>query len=111
MHMFIMQRKITVQEGYGDQVIERFSKPGIVEEQEGFIETTIMKKKQRRGEEEIVIEIRWESEDLWKQWEKSPAHIAGHKVKRNQPKPEYILNTEVTLYQVKAVKKPKLTAN
>ena len=35
----------------------------------------------RRGEEEVIMIVRWESEEAWKAWEKSPEHIAGHKEK------------------------------
>lgn len=105
--MFVQMRKIVVQEGFSDQIVERFSKPGIVEEQEGFIDTTFLVKKVRRGEEEVVIQIRWESELFWKQWEKSDAHIAGHKAKLGKAKPEYIISSEGGLYEVKAVKTAK----
>ena len=102
--MFIQMRKITVTEGHADEVVKRFSGAGIIEQQEGFIDSTIMVKKVRRGDEEVVIQIRWESEQHWKQWEKSDVHIAGHKAKIGKPKPEYIIHSEGGLYEVKAVK-------
>lgn len=104
--MFIQLRKITVSEESAEKVINQFSKPGIIEEQEGIVDIKILEKKVRRGEEEVIILVTWESEEHWKQWEKSDAHIAGHKAKRNQQKPEHILNVEVGMYEVKAVKKP-----
>jgi heme oxygenase (staphylobilin-producing) len=85
--MFVQMRKMVVTEGNADQVVERFSGKGLIEEQEGFIDATIMVKKVRRGDEEVVVMIKWESEDHWKQWEKSPAHIAGHKANLGKPKP------------------------
>lgn len=57
---------------------------GIVEQQEGFIDATVMVKKVRRGDEVVIVMIRWESEDHWKQWKKSEAHIAGHKASRGK---------------------------
>ncbi|MBU9723267.1 MULTISPECIES: antibiotic biosynthesis monooxygenase family protein [Bacillaceae] len=105
--MFVQLRKVTVTEGSSDKVVERFSKPGIIEEQEGFVDLSILVKKVKRGEEEVVILIKWESEDYWKQWEKSDAHIATHKANRGKPKPEHILNMEVDHYEVVGVKKAK----
>ncbi|AWB45223.1 antibiotic biosynthesis monooxygenase [Paenibacillus sp. CAA11] len=102
--MFVQIRRITVTEGNADKVVERFSSPGIVDEQEGFVDSQVFVKKASRGEEEVVVMIRWESEDHWKQWEKSDAHIAGHKANRGKPKPDYIVNTEVGMYELKAVK-------
>ncbi|WP_332629650.1 antibiotic biosynthesis monooxygenase [Halalkalibacter flavus] len=105
--MFIQLRKIQVTEGNANQVVERFSKPGIIEEQEGFIDSTVMTKKVRRGDEEVIVQIRWESEEHWKKWEKSEAHIAGHKANLGKPKPEYIIQSEGGLYNVHAVKTAK----
>ncbi len=56
-------------------------------------------------DEEVIVIIRWESEEYWKQWEKSEAHIASHKANLGKPKPEYIVSSEGALYEVKAVKK------
>jgi len=102
--MFVQMRKTVVKEGHADQVVQRFSKEGIIEQQEGFIDLTVMVKKVRRGDEEVVVMIRWESEEHWKNWEKSPEHIAGHKAKLGQPKPDYIISSEGGQYEIKAVK-------
>ncbi|GGA32350.1 heme-degrading monooxygenase HmoA [Kroppenstedtia guangzhouensis] len=103
--MFIMLRKMVVTEGHADQVVKKFSKEGPIEQQEGFIDLTVMKQKARQGEEAIVVMIRWESEDHWKQWEKSDTHLAGHRANRGQPKPDFLISTEVNTYEVQAVKK------
>ncbi|GIN18885.1 heme-degrading monooxygenase HmoA [Siminovitchia fordii] len=103
--MYIMMRKMVVVEGNAHKVIEQFSKEGIIEKQDGFIDVTVMKEKARRGEETVVAMIRWESEDHWKNWEKSDAHLAGHRAKKEQPKPDYLLRTEVSMYTVQTIKK------
>lgn len=77
----------------------------MIEKQEGFIELSVMVKKVRRGDEEVIILIHGKSEDYWKMWEKSEAHIAGHKAKLGKPKPEYIISSEGGLYDVKVSKK------
>lgn len=98
-------RKTIVTEGNADKVVERFSREGIIEKQPGFIDCTVMVKQVRRGDEEVVVLIRWESEEDWKNWEKSEEHIAGHKAKLGQPKPEYVVSTEGGKYEIKAIKK------
>lgn len=97
-------RKMVVTEGNAEKVVERFSKRGLVAEQEGFIESTVMVKKVRRGDEEVVIMTKWESEEYWKKWEKSDAHIAGHKANLGKPKPDYIISSKGGIYEVKSVK-------
>ena len=74
--MFVQIRKWTVTEGNSDKIVERFSRkpdqgPSKLEQREGFIGRELLVKNVRRGEEEVVMIIRWESEEAWKAWEKS----------------------------------------
>lgn len=108
--MFVQIRKWTVTEGNADKILERFRKkpnqgPSLLEQREGFISRELLVKNVRRGEEEVVMIIRWESEEAWKAWEKSPEHIAGHKKQIAEhggkpPKPEYVIAMEHGNYTV-----------
>ena len=102
--MFVQIRKWTVTEGNSDKILERFRKkpgqgPSLIEQREGFIGRELLVKKVTRGEEEVVMIIRWESEEAWKAWEKSPEHIACHKAKIKEhggkpPQPDYVIKME-----------------
>lgn len=98
--MFYQVRQLTVHEGTSEQVVERFSKRGKVEDMPGFISKDVLVKKVRRGNEEIMILVKWESEAAWKNWEKSPEHIAGHKakIKEGNPKPDYLVDSQHGIY-------------
>lgn len=108
--MFVQMRRWTIVEGNSDKILERFKKkpgqgPTLIEQREGFISRELLVKNVRRGEEEVVMIIRWESEEAWKAWEKSPEHIAGHKEKIKEhggkpPKPEFVINMEHGSYTV-----------
>ncbi|HEY4622535.1 MAG TPA: antibiotic biosynthesis monooxygenase [Solibacillus sp.] len=108
--MFVQIRKWTVTEGNSGKIIERFSKKpdqglSLLEQREGFISRELLVKNVRRGEEEVVMIIRWQSEEAWKAWEKSPEHIAGHKKKIAEhggkpPKPEFVISMEHGNYSV-----------
>ncbi|MBD2862980.1 antibiotic biosynthesis monooxygenase family protein [Paenibacillus oceani] len=102
--MFFETITITVKEGTSGLVVDRFSGPGHIEKSEGFIDMSITVKKTRRGDEEVMILIRWESEAAWKGWETSDVHIEGHRQSRSQPKPDHIIDRTHSLYEVKAVK-------
>lgn len=106
--MFVALREITVTEGNADKVVEQFSSPSVIEEQDGFVDLSVMKKKKKRAdkEETVVVMIRWESEDHWKKWETSEAHLAAHRENRGKPQPEYIISQDGGRYNVEAVKKP-----
>lgn len=107
--MLIETKTIIVKAGTSDLVVERFSKPGPIEEIEGFIDVSIMVKNARRGDEteEVVVMIRWESKEAWKRWEKSEAHIQGHREGRGKPAPEHIISRTHGMYEVKAIKGPR----
>ncbi|MEK4231008.1 antibiotic biosynthesis monooxygenase family protein [Solibacillus sp. FSL H8-0538] len=90
--MFVQIRKWIVTEGNSDKIVTRFAKktdgPTLIEKQPGFIGRELLVKKVRRGDEEVVMIVRWESQEAWKNWEKSPEHIAGHKARLKEGKPE-----------------------
>lgn len=105
--MFIQSRTIVVEKGNADKVVERFSKEGTIDSMEGLIDISVMVNKSAKESEEVVVLIRWESEEAWKGWERSDAHIQGHKNSRGQSKPEYVISTQVSMYKVRAVKTGK----
>jgi heme oxygenase (staphylobilin-producing) len=102
--MFIQTRTIIVSPGHADEVVERFSRPGPIDGREGLLDITVMVNRRAKEHEEVVVMIRWESEEAWKNWEKSPEHIQGHRNRKDQPIPDYIISSTVNMYDVKAVK-------
>ena len=102
--MFIETQTITVKEGTSNIGVERFTGEGINEKFEGFIDLSVLVKKVRRGDEEVVVMIRWESEEAWKNWETSEEHLAGHRASRGKPKPDHIINVDHAVYYVKSSK-------
>ena len=104
--MFIEMKTIIVKEGTSELVVNRFGQPGVVEQQEGFIDLSVMVKKARRGDEEVIVMIRWESEEAWKKWETSEVHLEGHRQSRGKPKPEHIISSSHANYEVKVTKTP-----
>ena len=105
--MLIQTRSIVVEKGNSDKVVERFSKESPVEGMEGLIDISVLVNKRSKENEEVVIMIRWESEEAWKNWEKSDVHIQGHRAKKGQEKPDYIISTTVNMYESKMIKKCK----
>ena len=68
--MFVQIKRIVVKEGNSDKVMERFGAnpngPSLLEQQPGFIDKQVLVKKVRRGDEEVLVMVRWESEEAWK---------------------------------------------
>ncbi|RKL66373.1 antibiotic biosynthesis monooxygenase [Salipaludibacillus neizhouensis] len=103
--MLISETKtIVVKQGTADKVVDRFSGEGIIEQSEGFIDLSVLVKESRKGNDKVVVLIRWESEASWKQWEKSEAHINMHRQNRGKPKPDHIVDSSHDTYHVRGVK-------
>jgi heme oxygenase (staphylobilin-producing) len=107
--VFVQTRSIVVEKGNSDKVIEKFSAPGALEEMPGLIDISVLLNKKDKESEEVLILIRWESEEAWKNWEKSDAHIQGHRNSRGQEKPAFILGTTVNMYEVQKIKEGKVS--
>jgi len=102
--LFYQIRRLIVKEGTSKLVVDRFKGEGLIEKQPGFVKLEVLVKKVRRGEEEVLVVVAWESEQDWKNWEKSPEHIAGHKANLGKPKPDHIIESNGGLYELKASK-------
>ncbi|QOS78892.1 antibiotic biosynthesis monooxygenase [Paenibacillus sp. JNUCC31] len=107
--MFIQTRVMVVENGHSHKLVERFSVPSPVEEMPGLIDFSVMVNKKSKEHEEVMVLIRWESEEAWKNWEKSDVHIKGHREKRGQEKPEYLISTTVNMYEVQKVKTARVS--
>lgn len=103
--MFIQLKTITVTEGNAEKMVERFAGEGIIEQQPGFIDLSVLLKKQRKGNEEVLVMIRWISENAWKAWETSDVHLAGHRANRGKPAPSYIIDSRQELYHMLSQKR------
>jgi len=104
--MIIETLTIIVKEGFADQVVHRFSQEAAVEKAPGFVDLSVLVKRAKKGEEEVVVMIRWESEERWKQWELSEPHLEGHRRERERGKPDFVISSKSSVYEVKAVKLP-----
>ncbi|MEK3881371.1 antibiotic biosynthesis monooxygenase [Paenibacillus sp. PL2-23] len=104
--MFIQLRTIVVEPGNAEQVMERFGTSGHIDTMPGLIDRTVMLAAKTKDSEEVIAMIRWESEEAWKNWEKDPVHIAGHREHRGEAPPSYVISSTVKMYNVKKVLTP-----
>ncbi|MGG1441024.1 antibiotic biosynthesis monooxygenase [Brevibacillus laterosporus] len=103
--MFIQTKTIIVKEGTSDLVVKHFTGEGDIEKIEGFIDLSVLVKRTRKGhDEEVIVLIRWESEEAWKRWETSETHLEGHRQSRGKPKPDHIVSSTHAVYDVKSSK-------
>ncbi|MBH5317875.1 antibiotic biosynthesis monooxygenase [Paenibacillus sp. GSMTC-2017] len=101
--MFIQLRTIVVEPGNAEQVAGWFVQAGHIDTMPGLIDRTVLVSRKNKESEEVIAMIRWESEDAWKNWEKDPVHLAGHREKRNEESPSYIISSSVKMYDATKV--------
>ncbi|MGM8213198.1 antibiotic biosynthesis monooxygenase family protein [Virgibacillus sp. W0430] len=102
--MLFQIKRFVVKEGYAETVAKGFAGEGLIEKQPGFIDMHVVQKKVHRGDEEIQVIVRWDSEVDWKNWEKHPEHIAGHKARAGMPKPDYMIESSQHVYELQSKK-------
>jgi heme oxygenase (staphylobilin-producing) len=105
--VLIQTRTIVVEKGNSEKVVERFSQESPVEAMEGLIDISILVNKKSKESEEVVVMIRWESEQDWKNWEKSDVHIQGHRQNKGHVTPEYVISSSVNMYETRKIKRGK----
>ena len=106
--MLVQTRTIVVEKGNADKVVDRFSQPGLLDGRAGLLDISVMVNKRAKEHDEVVVMIRWESEEAWKAWEKSPEHIQGHRSNKDRKPPEFVISTTVNRYEVKTVRAGKV---
>lgn len=104
--MFVMTRTMLIEKGNSDKVLARFSAESPIDQMDGLVDISVMVNRKSKEHEEVVVIIRWESQEAWKNWEKSDAHIQGHRDNKGQP-PSFIISTTVNMYDAHVVKKGK----
>ncbi|GKU79460.1 antibiotic biosynthesis monooxygenase [Paenibacillus sp. L3-i20] len=107
--MFIQIRTIVVHPGNAEQVAGRFGEAGHIDTMPGLIDRTVMVSRKNKDSEEVIAMIRWESEDAWKNWEKDPVHLAGHRENRGAETPSYLISSSVKMYDAKVVNAKEVT--
>lgn len=101
--MLIQTRTIVVQKGNSEKVVERFVAPSPIDTMDGLLDKTIMVNTKSKELEEVVVMIRWRSTEDWKNWERSDAHLEGHRQSKGKPLPDFVASTIVNMYEVKSI--------
>lgn len=95
--MFAEIKRFTVKKGFADQIMNKFQGSKAVEAMEGFVDLSVMKSIKNADTEEVMVELRWENQEAYKNWKKSDTHKAGHTGGQKE-KPEYMLDVKLELY-------------
>ncbi|GGA30070.1 antibiotic biosynthesis monooxygenase [Paenibacillus physcomitrellae] len=101
--MLIQTRIFKLAKGHAEDMAAKFSQESPVDGFAGLIDRTVMVNSRNKEYDEVMVMIRWESSEAWKNWEKSDVHLAGHRAKRGNNDPDYVLDKKVAMYETYAV--------
>ena len=96
--MFILVRKLSIARGFSEAAVNKIKTSTLLPLQPGFHSVETYVRSVNKDSEEMLVLVKWDSKKDWQNWEKSDAHKAGHRVKKEQP--EYILGMEMNYYEI-----------
>ncbi len=102
--MYVVVRVMKVQKGFSDKITEGFLSKNAMSLSPGFVRSVLMVDKKNPEYDLYRQEIFWLDKKAFFVWEGSPEHIMMHKEKKNQEKPEEIIEFSRETYEVLASK-------
>ncbi|AKE18830.1 MULTISPECIES: heme oxygenase [Bacillus] len=106
--MIIVTNTAKITKGNGHKLIERFNKVGKVETMPGFLGLEVLLTQNTVDYDEVTISTRWNAKEDFQGWTKSAAFKDAHSHQGGMP--EYILDNNITYYDVKVVRMPMAAA-
>ena len=103
--MYIESKTFLVKQGFGEQLLKKFSGNGPISQAEGFVELNVLRNIKKGDTEEIIVLTKWESQAAYTNWKKSDTHKAGHQ-SSTQKRPEHILDVKMGVYAVEVSRTP-----
>ncbi len=85
--MYVATNGITISQGNGADLEERFRRQGGVKQQPGFLGFELWQQRGDGDTEEFLVVTHWESEETHGEWVRSEAFRQAH----SGPHPDYIL--------------------
>lgn len=95
--MVIEIKRFIVKKGFADTIIKKFSGDSPIKSMDGFVDFTVMKNMKGGDTEEVMVEIRWASQEAFTKWKQSDAHKAGHSGGQKE-KPEFMIEGSSSVY-------------
>lgn len=98
--MFLVMRTLTLKKGFVDSYVDRFNRPGLVNEFPGFVRKEVHVNQQSSEVDIVRVAIYWGSKEDFIAWERSPQHMAQHQAHKGEPKPVEIISSQHEMYTV-----------
>lgn len=77
--MIIVTNKIKMKPGFAEKMAPRFTRPGALQEMEGFVKVEVSITQNLTEHDELNVNMYWENLDNFKAWKNSDAFKQAHK--------------------------------
>lgn len=97
--MFVTIRKVTIEKGNLDMMVEKFNAPSPVDGVDGLVRRELLINQTRPDTDLLTYLVYWLDKASFMAWERSPVHLALHKAKAQEVKPTYIISVQKEAYE------------
>lgn len=77
--MIIVTNRIQVKPGFGAKMAPAFTKPGPLQQFEGFVKVEVLVSTENPEFDEMSVNMYWENKEVFEAWRSSDAFRAAHK--------------------------------
>lgn len=99
--MYMVSNTITVLEGYGDDILERFKIRQGIEDMPGFVALKVMKKLEIKGHDEVLVHTIWEDKAAFENWFASREfHLAHRKPAMTPDGQKMVTGNSIDHYEI-----------
>ena len=98
--MFVIIRTMKIEKGYLDIYKEQATKKSLVANSKGFVKREVLVSTKHKSYDVIQNLIYFENKKAYYVWQGSPEHIAMHKNKKHDEKPEGLISITKEEYEL-----------
>lgn len=98
--MIIVTNRIKMKSGFAEKMAPMFTKPGALQKMDGFIKVEVWVTKNLTENDELNVNMYWETMENFTQWKNSDAFKESHSRSGNDGQESPMLGSEIFIYEV-----------
>ncbi|MFO7317750.1 MAG: heme oxygenase [Bacilli bacterium] len=98
--MIVVTNKIKTKTGFAEKMAPFFTRPGALQEMEGFVKVEVLITKNLTEYDELNVNMYWETIEDFNRWRKSDAFREAHRGPENSSEVSPILGSEIIISEV-----------
>jgi len=98
--MIIVTNRIKMKVGFAKKMAPMFTRPGALQEMEGFVKVEVLLTKNLTDYDELHVNMYWNTMEDFTQWKNSDAFKEAHQGPGNNEQDSPILESEIIISEV-----------